>query len=103
MYRRGMHGASSGSLGVVESGRRLVELAPYFDSSSFRPLPISRSHGLDEGQDAYAAVADGTPGRIVATIPASCGTDGCRQQWHRSVGSRSWTQWDQTANEGRAE
>jgi hypothetical protein len=60
-----MLGASSGTLGVVESGRRPAELAPYFESGSLRPLPISRSYGLDEGQVAYAAVAGGTAGRIV--------------------------------------
>jgi NADPH2:quinone reductase len=60
-----MLGANSGKLGVVESGSRLTELAPYFESGAFRPLPISRSYTLDEGQDAYAAVAGGTAGRIV--------------------------------------
>jgi NADPH:quinone reductase-like Zn-dependent oxidoreductase len=60
-----MLGASSGALGVVESGRLLAELAPHFESGAFRPLPISRSYGLDESQDAYAAVAAGTAGRIV--------------------------------------
>jgi NADPH:quinone reductase-like Zn-dependent oxidoreductase len=60
-----MLGVSSGSLGVVDSGRRLAELAPYFDSGAFRPLPISRSFGLNQGQDAYAAVAGGTSGRVV--------------------------------------
>ncbi|MDT5127707.1 MAG: NADPH:quinone reductase, partial [Mycobacterium sp.] len=60
-----MLGVSSGALGVVESGRLLAELMPYFESGAFRPLPISRSYGLDESQDAYQAVAGGTHGRIV--------------------------------------
>jgi NADPH:quinone reductase-like Zn-dependent oxidoreductase len=60
-----MLGVSSGAVGVVESGKLLAELTPYFESGAFRPLPISRSYGLDEGQDAYAAVAAGTRGRIV--------------------------------------
>lgn len=60
-----MMGVDSGKLGVVESGGRLSELSPYFESGAFRPLPINRSYGLDEGQDAYAAVAGGTRGRIV--------------------------------------
>jgi hypothetical protein len=60
-----MLGVSSGALGVVESGRLLAELMPHFESGAFRPLPISRSYGLDESQDAYAAVAAGTAGRIV--------------------------------------
>jgi len=60
-----MLGVSSGALGVVESGRLLAELAPHFESGAFRPLPISQSYGLDDGGDAYAAVAAGTAGRIV--------------------------------------
>jgi NADPH:quinone reductase-like Zn-dependent oxidoreductase len=60
-----MLGASSGALGVVESGRLLAELAPYFESGAFRPLPVHQSYGLDEGRDAYAAVAAGAAGRIV--------------------------------------
>ncbi|MDT5218838.1 MAG: NADPH:quinone reductase [Mycobacterium sp.] len=58
-------GCNSAKLGVVESGTVLGELAPYFESGAFRSLPISRSYGLAEGQDAYAAVAGGTAGRIV--------------------------------------
>jgi len=58
-------GVDSTKLGVVESASRLTELARYFESGAFRPLSISRSYGLDEGQDAYRAVAGGTPGRIV--------------------------------------
>ena len=38
---------------------------PYFESGAFRPLPISRSYGLDESRDAYLAVAGGARGRIV--------------------------------------
>lgn len=60
-----MLGVDSGKLGVVESGGRLAVLSPYFESGAFRPLPINRSYRLDEGQDAYAAVAGGTRGRIV--------------------------------------
>ena len=58
-------GCDSTKLGVVESATRLAELAPHFESGAFRPLPISRSYGLAEGQDAYLAVAGGTAGRIV--------------------------------------
>jgi NADPH2:quinone reductase len=60
-----MLGVDSGKLGVVESGRLLAELSPYFESGAFRPLPIHRGYRLEDGQDAYLAVADGTPGRIV--------------------------------------
>jgi NADPH:quinone reductase-like Zn-dependent oxidoreductase len=59
-------GANSSNVGVVESGSRLTEMAPYFESGAFRPLPISRTYGLDESQDAYRAVTSGGPaGRIV--------------------------------------
>jgi NADPH2:quinone reductase len=44
-------GCDSGKLGVVESGRYLAEMALYFESGAFRPLPISRSYRLDEGQE----------------------------------------------------
>jgi NADPH:quinone reductase-like Zn-dependent oxidoreductase len=58
-------GVNSSNVGVVESGSRLTELAPHFESGAFRPLPISRTYGLNESQDAYLAVAGGAPGRIV--------------------------------------
>ena len=57
-------GVNSSNVGVVESGSRLTELAPHFESGAFRPLPISGIYGLNESQDAYLAVG-GTPGRIV--------------------------------------
>jgi NADPH:quinone reductase-like Zn-dependent oxidoreductase len=58
-------GVNSSNVGVVESGSRLTEMAQYFESGALRPLPISCAYGLDESQDAYVAVADGIPGRIV--------------------------------------
>ena len=58
-------GCDSTKLGIVESGRRLAEMAAHFESGAFRPLPISRCYRLDEGQDAYLAVAGGTRGRVV--------------------------------------
>jgi NADPH:quinone reductase len=58
-------GVNSGKLGVVESGALLAEMAPHFESGAFRPLPISHSYGLGDGQDAYLAVAGGTAGRVV--------------------------------------
>jgi NADPH:quinone reductase len=58
-------GCDSTKLGVVASGTRLAEMAAYFEARAFRPLPITRSYPLDEGEDAYLAVADGARGRIV--------------------------------------
>jgi NADPH:quinone reductase len=60
-----MVGVDSGKLSVVESGQRLTKLLPYFESGAFRPLPINSSYSLNEGPDAYRAVANGTRGRIV--------------------------------------
>jgi NADPH2:quinone reductase len=58
-------GCDSSKLGVVESGRFLAQLSPYFESGAFQPLPISHCYGLDASRDAYQAVADGTAGRVV--------------------------------------
>ncbi|WP_204366841.1 zinc-binding alcohol dehydrogenase family protein [Mycobacterium sp. UM_CSW] len=58
-------GADSRKLDVVDSARRLAHIASYFESSEFRPLPITASYPLDKGAVAYQAVADHTAGRIV--------------------------------------
>ncbi len=34
-------------------------------NGQFRPLPIGRTFGLDDGRDAYRAVADRVPGQVV--------------------------------------
>jgi NADPH:quinone reductase len=47
------------------SGARLAPLTPYFESGQFAPLPIARRYGLDQGTQAYQAVADRVPGRVV--------------------------------------
>jgi NADPH2:quinone reductase len=60
-----MLGADSRQLGVIESAERLTLLTPYFERGEFRPLPVTHRFGLDEGQKAYAAVADGVSGRVV--------------------------------------
>ncbi|MEV6737154.1 zinc-binding alcohol dehydrogenase family protein [Streptomyces sp. NPDC051104] len=60
-----MLGADSRKLGVTESAERLTRLTPYFERGDFRPLPVTHRFGLDEGQKAYAAVADGVSGRVV--------------------------------------
>ena len=58
-------GCDSSKLGVVESSNLLTEIAPYFESGAFRPLPVSHTHCLDENRDAYLSVAGSTPGRTV--------------------------------------
>jgi NADPH:quinone reductase-like Zn-dependent oxidoreductase len=58
-------GIDSTKLGVVESARRLEEIAPYFESGEFQPLPIAARYSLDETQEAYQAVGDGIKGRVV--------------------------------------
>jgi NADPH:quinone reductase len=58
-------GCNSGNYGVVESGARLQRLTPFFDSGQFRPLPVTNRYSLEEGEDAYLAVADRTRGRVV--------------------------------------
>ena len=58
-------GADSRKLDVVESGERLALLTPYFESGQFHPLPIAGRYALDDGADAYRAVANGVRGRVV--------------------------------------
>jgi NADPH:quinone reductase len=58
-------GADSTKLGVVDSARRLQEMAPYFESGEFRPLPITATYSLDDAAVAYQAVADHIAGRVV--------------------------------------
>ena len=62
-----MLGADSRKLDVVESGRRLALLTPYFERGEFRPLPITHRFALGDGSEAYRAVADAVPGRVVIT------------------------------------
>jgi NADPH:quinone reductase-like Zn-dependent oxidoreductase len=58
-------GTDSTKLGVVDSARRLQEMAPYFESGEFRPLPVAKTYPLDDAAAAYQAVADHTVGRVV--------------------------------------
>jgi hypothetical protein len=74
-----------GELGVVETGSRLAELTPYFDSGAFRPLPISRSYGLDEGPDAYTAVASS-----FAPEPTPLASRGIRHGYSRWLAVRAF-------------
>src|ERR1700730_12528447 len=58
-------GTDSTKLTVVDSARRLQQMAPYFESGEFRPLPIAATYSLDDGASAYQAVADHIAGRVV--------------------------------------
>jgi NADPH:quinone reductase-like Zn-dependent oxidoreductase len=58
-------GTDSGKLSIVDSARRLEQMAPYFESGQFRPLPIAATYSLDDAAAAYQAVADHTAGRVV--------------------------------------
>jgi NADPH:quinone reductase len=58
-------GTDSTKLGVVDSARRLQQMAPYFESGEFRPLPIAATYSLDDAASAYQAVADHIAGRVV--------------------------------------
>jgi len=58
-------GTDSTKLTVVDSARRLEEMAPYFESGEFRPLPITATYSLDDAKTAYQAVADHIAGRVV--------------------------------------
>jgi len=58
-------GTDSTKLTVVDSARRLKQMAPYFESGEFRPLPIAATYSLDDAASAYQAVADHIAGRVV--------------------------------------
>ena len=60
-----MLGTDSTKLTVVDSARRLEQMAPYFESGDFRPLPVTATHSLDDAVAAYRAVADHVVGRVV--------------------------------------
>jgi NADPH:quinone reductase-like Zn-dependent oxidoreductase len=58
-------GIDSTQLGVVDCARRLEQMASYFESGQFRPLPISATYSLDDARQAYQDVADHRVGRVV--------------------------------------
>jgi NADPH:quinone reductase-like Zn-dependent oxidoreductase len=58
-------GVDSAKLSVVESAQRLQQMAPYFESGQFQPLPIAARYPLDDAVAAYQAVADHIAGRVV--------------------------------------
>jgi len=58
-------GADSAKLGVVASARLMQAIAREFDNGKFDAPVIAHRHPLAQGRDAYEAVAQGTPGRVV--------------------------------------
>ena len=58
-------GADSAKLGVVASARLMQSVARGFDNGKFDAPVIAHRYGLAQGREAYAAVAEGTPGRVV--------------------------------------
>jgi NADPH2:quinone reductase len=60
-----LFGADSAKLGVAESAPMMAALVEGFESGKLKPPMISQRFDLQHGQDAYRAVAAGTPGRVV--------------------------------------
>lgn len=58
-------GTDSGKLSIVDSAQRFQQMAPYFESGEFQPLPIAGTYSLDDAVAAYQAVADHIAGRVV--------------------------------------
>ncbi|GLQ87163.1 quinone oxidoreductase family protein [Dyella flagellata] len=58
-------GADSAKLGVLESARLMQAVAREFDNGKFDPPVIAHRYALAQGREAYQAVAQGTPGRVV--------------------------------------
>jgi NADPH:quinone reductase len=63
-----LFGTDSAKLGVAESAPLLDALVEGFDSGKLQPPVIAQSFELRQGQDAYRAVASGTPGRVIITM-----------------------------------
>ncbi|MCN9244390.1 hypothetical protein NGF19_27015 [Streptomyces sp. RY43-2] len=58
-------GCDSRQLDVTQSNAYLDRLAPYFESGQFQPLPVAHRYSLENGREAYLAVANRAPGRVV--------------------------------------
>jgi NADPH:quinone reductase len=63
-----LFGTDSAKLGVTESARLMAALVEGFESGKLKPPVIARRFDLQHGQDAYRAVAAGTPGRVVINM-----------------------------------
>ncbi|MBB3257966.1 NADPH:quinone reductase-like Zn-dependent oxidoreductase [Paraburkholderia bannensis] len=61
-------GADSAKLGVAEAAPIMRALADAFDEGKFAPPVVAERFALEHAQDAYAAVAAGTRGRVVIDI-----------------------------------
>jgi len=61
-------GADSAKLGVAESAPLMSALVEGFESGRFEAPVIARRFSLDQAREAYAAVAAGTPGRVVINM-----------------------------------
>ena len=67
LYHRELRilGSDSRTLDVTASAARLALLTPRFETGEFAPLPIAQHFRLDQGEQAYHAVAGHTQGRVV--------------------------------------
>jgi NADPH:quinone reductase-like Zn-dependent oxidoreductase len=60
-----LFGADSRKVDALASARIFTALAPGFDSGHYKAPVIAERHRLDQGQDAYRSVQNGTRGRVV--------------------------------------
>jgi NADPH:quinone reductase-like Zn-dependent oxidoreductase len=60
-----LFGADSRKVDALASARIFSALAPGFDSGHYKAPVIAERHRLDQGQDAYRSVQNGTRGRVV--------------------------------------
>jgi NADPH:quinone reductase-like Zn-dependent oxidoreductase len=63
-----LFGVDSAKLGVADAAPLMAALADGFESRKLRAPVIAQRFDLQHGQDAYRAVAAGTPGRVVITM-----------------------------------
>jgi NADPH:quinone reductase-like Zn-dependent oxidoreductase len=63
-----LFGTDSAKLGVAESAPIMAALVEGFESGKLKPPVIAQRFDLQHGQDAYRAVAAGTPGRVVINV-----------------------------------
>ncbi|WP_028220975.1 quinone oxidoreductase family protein [Paraburkholderia oxyphila] len=63
-----LFGADSAKLGVVEAAPIMRALAESFDAGRFAAPVVAGRYPLERAREAYAAVAAGTPGRVVIDL-----------------------------------
>jgi NADPH:quinone reductase-like Zn-dependent oxidoreductase len=73
-YRRRLSvlGINTAILTVADTARILDQLRPLFESGRIRPHPAIASHPLTDAARAYAAVAGGSPSKVVL-VPRPAG------------------------------